>query len=87
MLQADFVRDNDVFAGQHLQVVYSTYMTPKKELFVRARTFQDSLEAAYKQDHPAGDHKRWEPRMPCTRVLELRPAGPYTISYMPQPQK
>ena len=36
---------------------YSTQRTffREEELFERARTFQDSLEAAYTQDHPASD--------------------------------
>ena len=33
----------------------ATYLTPKKELFERARTFQDSLDATYKQNDPTSD--------------------------------
>ena len=39
-------------------LLFATYLTPKEELFKRARTFQDSLEAAYKQDHPSSDGTR-----------------------------
>ena len=36
-------------------VLCARYMTPKEDLFDRARTFQDSLETEYRQDHPSRD--------------------------------